>query len=165
MNYLGIDKKRSTETVKQLNQLLANYHVYYQNLRNFHWNINGENFFDLHVQFEALYSDARLKIDEIAERILTLRHRPTSNMSEYLQASKIKEAGNVAIDREMVGVVLENHAKLISCMRDVLKAAEELGDEGTIDMVAGFLSALEKKSWMLDAWHTRKIEPVPVQSN
>ncbi|MEZ4933822.1 MAG: ferritin-like domain-containing protein [Saprospiraceae bacterium] len=58
MNYLGIDKKRSTETVKQLNQLLANYHVYYQNLRNFHWNINGENFFDLHVQFEALYSDA-----------------------------------------------------------------------------------------------------------
>lgn len=165
MNYLGIDKKKSLETVKQLNQLLANYHVYYQNLRNFHWNVDGENFFDLHVQFEALYSDARLKIDEIAERILTLRHRPTSNMSEYLQASKIKEAGNVATDREMVSIVLENHAKLISCMRDVLKAAGDMDDEGTIDMVAGFLSALEKKSWMLDAWNTRKIEPVSVQSN
>ncbi|MEZ4933821.1 MAG: ferritin-like domain-containing protein [Saprospiraceae bacterium] len=104
-------------------------------------------------------------MDEIAERILTPRHRPTSDMSEYFKSIKNKGSGNVDIDREMVGVVLENHAKLISCMRDVLKAAEELGDEGTIDMVAGFLSALEKKSWMLDAWHIRKIEPVPVQSN
>lgn len=165
MNYLGIDKKKLSETVKQLNQLLANYHVYYQNLRNFHWNVDGENFFDLHVQFEALYTDARLKIDEIAERILTLRYRPTSNMSEYLQNSEITEAGKVATDREMVSIVLENHTKLIHSMRNVLKAADESADEGSIDMVAGFLSSLEKKSWMLDAWHTRKIEPVTVQSN
>lgn len=158
MNYLGIDKYQSASTVKELNQLLACYNVYYQNLRNFHWNVEGENFFDLHAKFEELYSDAREKIDEIAERILTLRHRPMSDMSNYLNESKISEAGMVANDREMVKVILENHQELISCMRNTIKAADDANDEGTIDMIGGFLSELEKKSWMLDAWFSRKRE-------
>ena len=76
MNYLGFDEYQTAKTVKTLDKLLASYQVYYQNLRNFHWNVEGENFFDLHAKFEKLYKDARVKIDEIAERILTLRHRP-----------------------------------------------------------------------------------------
>ena len=156
MNYLGIDKYKTANTVKELNQLLACYHVYYQNLRNFHWNVEGENFFDLHSQFEALYIDAREKIDEIAERVLTLRHRPMSNMTNYLHESKIEEAGKVTEDRDMVKTTLENHKELIQCMRNTLTAADEAGDEGTIDMIGGFLSAMEKKSWMLDAWYARQ---------
>ena len=156
MNYLGINKHESTNTVKELNLLLACYNVYYQNLRNFHWNVEGENFFDLHAKFEELYTDARIKVDEIAERILTLRHRPMSNMSNYLRKSKVKEAGKVNGDREMVKVILHNHQTLISCMRNVIEAANQANDEGTIDMVGSFLSELEKKSWMLDAWHANK---------
>lgn len=159
MNYLGFNNDQLSATVNNLNQLLADYQVYYQNLRNFHWNVAGENFFDLHAQFEALYTDARIKIDEIAERILTLRSRPMSTLSDYLQASNVREARKETDDHKMVMIVLENHKVLINCMRDVIRAADQAGDEGTIDMVGGFLSELEKKSWMLDAWASRKTEP------
>jgi starvation-inducible DNA-binding protein len=160
MNYLGIEKSSLNKTIKELNQLLANYHIYYQNLRNFHWNIEGENFFDLHEKFEELYNDAREKIDEIAERILILRARPLSEYSSYLDHADVREAGKIGEDRRMVQIILENHAEIISNMRSVLRAAEESQDEGTIDMVGGFLENIEKKSWMLDAWMTRKTEPV-----
>lgn len=160
MNYLGIEKGKISKTVKELNQLLACYHVYYQNMRNFHWNIEGENFFALHVEFEKLYRDSRTQIDEIAERILTLRQRPMSNMSEYLDASLVEEAGRVEEDRQMVSVTLENHKRLIECMRNVLDAADKAGDEGTNDLISSFLRDIEKKSWMLDAWLSHKFEPV-----
>ncbi len=160
MNYLGIDKAKTTKTVKELNKLLACYHVYYQNLRNFHWNVQGENFFALHEKFEKLYQDARRQIDEIAERILTLRQHPLSNMSDYLEASMIEEADKVEEDREMVSTTLENHKQLIECMRSVLDASGTAGDEGTTDLIAGFLGDIEKKSWMLDAWLAHQREAV-----
>ena len=156
MNYLGFNEEKTEKTVESLNDLLCNYHVYYQNLRNFHWNIQGQNFFELHAQFEALYNDARLKIDEVAERILTLRQRPLSRMSEYLKKSDIKEPKAVTQDTKMVKTILENHQVLIEKMRNVLEKADGAGDEGTIDMIGGFLENLEKKSWMLDAWLGKK---------
>lgn len=158
MNYLGFDKNEVTNTVKQLNQLLANYHIYYQNLRNFHWNIEGENFFALHTEFEALYNDARVKIDEIAERILTLRHRPLSTISDYMKLSEIKEAKVIVEDREMVLIVLNNHKILIKNFRKTLEAASKSDDEGTVDMIGSFLENMEKSSWMLDAWATRRTQ-------
>jgi len=160
MNYLGLDRKEVAKTVDQLNDLLSNYHVYYQNLRNFHWNVDGENFLDLHDQFEELYDDAREKIDEIAERILTLRLRPVSTMSTYLSRADVKESEIVEDEREMVEVILENHRLIIDNMRKVIRAADAVEDEGTIDMVGGFLAELEKASWMLDAWRARKHKSV-----
>ncbi|MCB0636237.1 MAG: DNA starvation/stationary phase protection protein [Lewinella sp.] len=156
MNYLGLNQAKNKATVNQLNKLLADYQLYYQNLRNFHWNIKGTNFFDLHNQFEALYQDAREKIDEIAERILTLQHRPLSSLSDYLAIGEVEEAGKVSEDRDMVMIILENHRILIRDMRDTLKAADSSTDEGTMDMIGGFLSELEKKSWMLNAWVKEK---------
>lgn len=160
MNYLGIEKAKINKTVKELNKLLACYHVYYQNLRNFHWNVQGENFFALHAQFELLYKDARTQIDAVAERILTLRHRPMSTMSEYLEASMVEEAGEVSEDREMVATTLENHKQIIECMRNVLEAADKPSDEGTNDLISNFLGDIEKKSWMLDAWLAHQREAV-----
>ncbi len=161
MNYLGLSREKLYPTVEELNRLLANYHLYYQNLRNVHWNIEGENFFDLHEQFEELYDDAKEKIDDIAERILTLRFRPLSQMSEYLSRADIEEAGYLNTDREMVDMVLDNHKMIIANMRQVLDAADAISDEGTIDMVGGFLADLEKRSWMLDAWKARVLEGQP----
>lgn len=152
MNYLGIEKKDLIATSKKLNTLLANYHLYYQNLRNFHWNVSGENFFDLHTQFEALYDTAKENIDAVAERILTLRMRPLSNLGEYLLSAEIEEAGTISNDREMVRFILDNHRILIQDMREVLQAANSAGDEGTVDLIGSMLQSLEKKSWMLDAW-------------
>ncbi|TQI70396.1 starvation-inducible DNA-binding protein [Gramella sp. Hel_I_59] len=152
MNYLGLDKEKTAKTVSELNILLADYHIYYQKLRNFHWNVIGKNFFDLHEKFEELYDEAKLKVDEIAERILTLRYQPTSNMSEYLKDSNLKESPSDISDSKMIEILLEDHGLLLKQMRKVVEIADKSGDEGTIDLIGAYIRELEKTSWMLDAW-------------
>jgi starvation-inducible DNA-binding protein len=158
MSYLGLDEKKTSNTVKELNILLADYHLYYQKLRNFHWNVIGKNFFDLHEKFEELYDDAKLKVDEIAERILTLRFQPTSNLSDYLKASNIKESASDISDSKMIEILLKDHGTLLQQLRKVAKIADEGEDEGTIDLVGAYIRELEKTSWMLDAWKMKTSE-------
>lgn len=150
--YLNLDENKTKDTVKQLNILLADYHLYYQKLRNFHWNVEGKNFFDLHEKFEEMYDDAKIKIDEIAERILTLRMNPVSNFSKYLKLTNLVESNSNLGDYQMVETLLEDHGKIISQMRKVVKTADEGGDEGTIDLVGAYIRELEKSSWMLEVW-------------
>jgi len=164
MNYLNIDEKKLLPTVKELNTLLADYHIYYQKLRNFHWNILGHNFFDLHEKFEEFYVDARVKIDEIAERILTLRYQPISNYSVYLKASSIQESDTNLNDVEMVNDLLEAHSLLLKQMTLVVNKADEIKDEGTIDLIGGYIRELEKRSWMLDAWNTKNSDRLRIAS-
>jgi len=152
MNYLNLDKKKITATAKELNTLLADYHIYYQKLRNFHWNITGKNFFDLHEKFEEMYDDAKLKVDEIAERILTLRFQPVSNFSDYLKSANLSESPSEINDVEMVKTLLKDHGTLLGQMRKVIEKADSAGDEGTIDLIGGYIADVEKISWMLDAW-------------
>ena len=152
MNYLNIKEENILPVVVQLNKLLADYHIYYQKLRNFHWNVSGENFFDLHEQFEEMYNDAKIKIDEIAERVLTLRYHPMSNLSEYLEIASIEESTSANSDYDMVTQLLYDHKLLLEQMNAVVSKAEEISDEGTIDLMGGYIRELEKKSWMLDTW-------------
>ncbi len=161
MSYLDLDKKKTSTTAKELNVLLADYHMYYQKLRNFHWNVVGHNFFDLHNKFEDMYDDAKVKIDEIAERILTLRFQPTSNFSDYIKMSNIKEASENTKDLEMVKKLLDDHGKLLKQMRKVVETAEKADDEGTIDMIGGYIGHIEKISWMLDAWSMKATDNHP----
>ena len=165
MNYLNMKEEKLLPVVMSLNILLADYHLYYQKLRNFHWNILGKNFFDLHEQFEALYEDARVKIDEIAERILTLRYHPMSNLSEYLSTSSIKESDTDLVDTEMVSEILKAHSVLLKQMTDVVQKADEIGDEGTIDLIGAYIRELEKTSWMLDAWNKEKTDQLNHTTN
>ena len=158
MNYLNMNEEKLLPVVVELNTLLADYHLYYQKLRNFHWNILGRNFFDLHEKFEELYEDARTKIDEIAERILTLRYHPMSNMSAYLKASSITESDISLEDAEMVEEILNAHGTLLKQMTKVVKQADAIGDEGTVDLIGAYIRELEKTSWMLDAWSRKKEE-------
>lgn len=158
MSYLGLDAKKTSNTVQELNILLADYHLYYQKLRNYHWNVIGKNFFDLHEKFEELYDDAKIKIDEIAERILTLRYQPTSNLSEYLEKSNLKESGSDLSDSEMIKNLLDDHGTILKQMRKVVEVAENGGDEGTIDLIGAYIRELEKTSWMLDAWKMKTSE-------
>lgn len=152
MSYLGLDAEKTSKTVEELNTLLADYHIYYQKLRNFHWNVIGKNFFDLHEKFEELYDDAKLKVDEIAERILTLRYQPTSNLSEYLKIANLKESKSELTDSKMIETLLKDHGIMLKQMRKVIETADKASDEGTIDLIGAYIRELEKTSWMLDAW-------------
>ncbi|MEN8817611.1 MAG: DNA starvation/stationary phase protection protein [Nonlabens sp.] len=152
MNYLNFDIEKAKDTSKELNILLADYHLYYQKIRNYHWNIVGRSFFDLHVKFEEMYDDAAIKIDEIAERILTLRYQPTSNYSDYLKLSNLKESKSELSDTDMVKNLIDDHGTILSQMSKVVKTAGECEDEGTIDLIGAYIRELETTTWMLDAW-------------
>jgi starvation-inducible DNA-binding protein len=155
MSYLNFNTEKAKLTSKELNILLADYHMYYQKLRNYHWNIVGHNFFDLHVKFEEMYDDAVLKIDEIAERILTLRFQPTSNYSDYIKMSSIKESKSDLEDTKMVDNLINDHSLLLKQMSKVVEVAGEAEDEGTIDLIGAYIRELETTSWMLDAWRMK----------
>ncbi len=86
------------------------------------------------------------------ERILTLRFQPSGNFSDYLKMSNIKESSEDTKDLEMVKILLDDHGKLLKQMRKVVEKADDADDEGTIDMIGGFIGYIEKISWMLDAW-------------
>ena len=161
MEYLNLDREKITLTVEELNILLADYHLYYQKLRNFHWNIVGKNFFDLHEKFEVMYDDAKMKVDEIAERILTLRYQPVSNCSDYLKHSNLKESESKLSDTKMIDILLDDHGKIIKQMRKTVNVADDNGDEGTIDLLGAYIGELEKTSWMLDAWRMKTNDTHP----
>ena len=152
MNYLHIDKEKILPVVTELNVLLADYHVYYQKLRNFHWNILGKNFFELHKKFEEMYNDTRIKIDEVAERIVTLRYHPISKLSDYIEVSKIKESSPLLTDEEMVIDIINDHSILLEQLAKIIDKANKAKDEGTIDLMGAYIRELEKSTWMLNAW-------------
>src|SRR5690554_3895956 len=88
LNVIGIEPQHAKQLAERLNELLANYQIMYMNVRGFHWNIRGESFFELHAKFEETYNDLLLKVDEIAERILTLGQRPLHARSEERRVGK-----------------------------------------------------------------------------
>ena len=158
MNYLNIDNQKVLPVVSELNVLLADYHVHYQKLRNFHWNILGKNFFDLHNRFEEMYNDTRVKIDEVAERIVTLKYHPISKLSDYIEVSRIKESSPLLTDEEMVADIINDNKIILEQLGKIIERATKAKDEGTEDMICANIRELEKSTWMLNAWskHTKE---------
>lgn len=157
-NKIGLNDKNVVELVDQLNDLLANYQVHYQKLRGCHWNVRGNDFFTLHVKFEELYNNAQLTIDELAERVLTLGKSPYSTFANYIEISKIKEINTEGLPaNKLVDAILSDYSKLIELEREIIETASEVAnDEGTADMIIGFMKFKEKTSWMLRAYNGNK---------
>lgn len=157
-NKIGLNDKKVVELVDQLNDLLANYQIHYQRLRGCHWNVKGNDFFTLHIKFEELYNNAQLTIDEIAERVLTLGKSPYSTYSDYISVSQIKEINTENLEpKKMVEAVLSDYKTLIDMEREIIETASETAnDEGTADMITGFMKFQEKTSWMLRAYNGNK---------
>jgi starvation-inducible DNA-binding protein len=141
-----------TQRIEELNQLLADEAVYYQKLRNFHWNVRGPAFFQLHVKFEELYTASALNVDAIAERILALGGRPKSTLREFLDASRIKEQPEVPVAEKMVAELRDNLNVLVGYANTVRKTAEKAGDDTTINLLDDLSQQHEQDAWMLRAW-------------
>lgn len=152
LSNIGLDKEKSAALADQLNVLLANYQVFYQSLRGLHWNIKGTNFFELHVKYEELYTDAQLKIDEIAERILTLGSTPLHAFDDYLAKASVSVGKNITEGKDGVTLVMESLQKIVVLEREILTAADALGDEGTLTLLTDFITQQEKTIWMYAAW-------------
>ena len=151
-NNIGLDVKASQTTAKELNDLLSNYQMFYMNLRGFHWNIKGRKFFELHVKFEELYNDALIKVDEIAERVLTLSVIPVHTFSKYIEVSDIKAKENITDGEEAIASVLKALTILLTKERAILAIAGDANDEGTAALMSDYITQQEKLVWMLSAY-------------
>lgn len=143
-----VDKR----VVEKLNQLLINYQVHYQNLRLFHWNVKGHLFFTLHEKFEELYTEAAVKIDEVAERILALEGTPKGSLKNILSNADIESRDDVLEANDMVQAIVKANKVLIKNLDGVLKQASEVEDEGTIDIFTSYIQELQKQNWMLNSF-------------
>ena len=151
-NSIGLDIEKTKDLAKDLNNLLANFQIYYQNLRGIHWNIKGKRFFDLHVKFEELYTDANMKVDEIAERVLTLGETPLHTFEEYVANAQVPIGKNISQDEKAVTLIVDSLSELLKIERAILDKAGEANDEGTNSMMSDFISEQEKTVWMMKAW-------------
>lgn len=149
---LGLDSDKVKNLILNLNELLSNFQVYYQSLRGLHWNIKGKSFFELHLKFEELYTDAQEKIDMIAERILTLEGTPLHSFTDYVELAKVPVGKNISNDRASVDLIVESLSKLIEIERKILNESDEANDEGTNSMMSDFIAEQEKTIWMMKAW-------------
>lgn len=152
LNSIGLSVQDSKEMAEQLNILLSNFQVYYQGLRGLHWNIRGRRFFELHLKFEELYNDAQMKIDMIAERILTLGAHPLHTFEDYLKNNKVPVAKDISKDEDAMNIIVEMITELLKIERVILDKSDEAGDEGTNSMMSDFISEQEKTVWMMKAW-------------
>jgi starvation-inducible DNA-binding protein len=156
LSSIGLDPKLSKELAEKLNLLLSNYQVFYMNVRGFHWNVKGDKFFELHLKFEELYTDVALKIDEIAERILTLEYTPIHSYTDYLRISKIKEVKNVGDGKEGLAYILNSFKVIITLQRELLQLSAEANDEGTNALMSDYIRQQEKLVWMYSAYLNEK---------
>jgi starvation-inducible DNA-binding protein len=151
-NIIGLKETDCKQISEKLNTLLANYSLFYQNTRGAHWNIKGDQFFTLHPKFEELYNNLVLKIDEIAERILTLGSTPNHNYSDYLRLSTIKESQEVSDGKADVENILASFKTVIDLQRELLDLTEKAGDEGTNSQMSDYITEQEKEVWMYNSY-------------
>lgn len=138
-----------TQLISSLNQLQADYQVYYQKLRAFHWNVRGPMFFALHAKFEELYTAFAVKVDDLAERALTLGGRPLPTLGAVLEKARLKEATSMPDAQAMVRILADDLVQLNTWTRQVAAEGEAAEDVGTVNLLEGFADAQEKDVWML----------------
>ncbi|UII75423.1 DNA starvation/stationary phase protection protein [Flagellimonas sp. HMM57] len=157
LNAIGLNEETSKSLSNDLNELLANFQQYYLNLRGIHWNIRGKRFFDLHEKFEELYVDANLKVDEVAERVLTLGGVPYHTFQDYASNAKVPVGKNVTKDEDAIRLIVDSLKELLIIERKILDLSDEAKDEGTNSMMSDFITEQEKTVWMMKAWLAEEI--------
>ena len=152
INQLGLDKEKTKQLTEKLNSLLADYMLFYQNTRGLHWNIKGEKFFELHLKFEELYTNLLLKVDEVAERILTLGATPLHTFADYTNTSSMKSSKDISQPEPGVKIILDAFQILLIKQRELLDITQEANDEGTNALMSDYIREQEKLMWMYSAY-------------
>ena len=142
--------------IAKMNELLANYQIHYQNLRGLHWNIKGEQFFELHVKYEELYTRTQVIIDELAERILSIEGTPVHQYAKYLTLTNIQELPTVTNGAEGVAYIVNAQETLLKLERTLLQLTDDLEDEGSNALMSDLIHEKEKTTWMFNAWLNKK---------
>ncbi|MEO9894404.1 DNA starvation/stationary phase protection protein [Aurantibacter sp.] len=149
---VGLNEDYKIDVTNKLNMLLADFQVYYMNLRGLHWNVKGRNFFFLHEKFEELYTETNEVVDEIAERILSLGLNPLHTYEDYIDNKSIRIIKNVSDGDTAVSSILNNLSVLLLQEREILELSSDQNDEGTSSLMSDLISGQEKLIWMLKSY-------------
>lgn len=149
---LGLSQDYRMDVSGKLNFLLADFQIYYMNLRGLHWNVKGRRFFMLHEKFEELYNETNDVVDEIAERILSLGEKPLHSFDDYLESKSLRVTKNISDGDLAVSSILDNLNELLLQERNILEVASDNNDEGTASLMSDLISGQEKLIWMLTAY-------------
>lgn len=151
---LGISDQSAKAVVSILNTILSDEYLLYTKTRNFHWNVTGPNFSELHKLFELQYTELNIIVDDTAERARSLGGRSLGTMMEFLKNTSLKESPGVYPDaKKMVAILLADHEAIIQKLRkDLADCAEKYHDMGTSDFLTGIMEQHEKTAWMLRAY-------------
>lgn len=150
-------------TVPTLNSLLADYQVLYQKLRTYHWTVRGPHFFELHLKFEELYTEAALRVDDLAERILALHGEPLATLAAQLAEARLREDADPGDATSMVAALADDYDALNVHLRAAVSEAGEAGDDATVNLLEDMADVQEKTVWMLRAFlgSPRRATPAP----
>jgi len=148
---IGIKEEDRIEIAEGLKRLLADSYTLYLQTHNFHWNITGPQFRELHLMFEEHYTELSVAVDDIAERIRALGVAAPGTYKEFSQLSSIEEVAGVTEAPVMVKTLTESHEQVIRTCREVLKLAQKADDESTASVVSDRMLTHEKTAWMLRA--------------
>lgn len=149
---IGLKETSRKGVAKLLNGLLADEYVLYTKTRNFHWNVTGPQFHDLHKFFESQYEELDEIIDEIAERVRSLGETPIATLAAFLKESRLKEPSGKLSAKQMIEELLADHETVIRQMRDDIEdAGNKYHDTGNQDEITGWMEQHEKMAWMLRA--------------
>jgi len=137
--------------IKELNQFLADLNVFYRKLQNYHWNIEGKDFFVIHSKLEEYYDEVNKSIDEVAEFILTKNEQPLGTMKDYIEITKITEAENKKVNSDFVfNELIKDFSYLLKNVKVIKKEAEKNEDDVTSTFMDEFILDYNKKLWMLN---------------
>lgn len=139
----------SEKVIGDLKLLLANTYVLYVKTQNFHWNVKGPRFQQLHIFFEEQYTALATAIDDIAEQIRTLQSRPPSSMKEFLELSSLKESTEELSENDMLSALLSDHEAIIHQLEQWVNDAQEIKDESTADFLIERTQYHKKIAWMI----------------
>ena len=148
---IGISEQDRGEVANNLKKLLAATYTLYLQTHNFHWNVTGLNFRELHLMFEEHYTELEVAVDDIAERIRTLGIAAPGTYKAFAELSNINEVDGVPAATAMVEILNHSHEQVVKTCRKVLKLADEGEDESTLALVSDRMRVHEKTAWMLRA--------------
>ncbi|MDF2179690.1 DNA starvation/stationary phase protection protein [Aliiglaciecola sp. CAU 1673] len=148
---IGITAQDRTDIAEGLKRLLADSYTLYLQTHNFHWNVTGPQFRELHLMFEEHYTELAVAVDDIAERIRTLGVVAPGTYKAFAKLSSIEEVEHVPSASEMVVLLTKAHEQVVKTCRETLKLAQEGSDESTAALVSDRMRIHEKTAWMLRA--------------
>jgi starvation-inducible DNA-binding protein len=148
---IGINQKNRLQIAEGLKALLADSYTLYLQTHNFHWNVTGPQFRELHLMFEEHYTELAVAVDDIAERIRTLDVVAPGTYKQFAALSSIDEIEGVPTAQEMVDILTKGHEQVVKTCRKALKLAQDGDDESTAALVSDRMRLHEKTAWMLRA--------------